>query len=108
MSRKRRAVESLEQLAAADSPSSKRARVEDDVDETSASNGVPSNGHLMSPRDGDDTGTPDILGADRAEHEEMMEAGAASPNDEDFEDDDNHPAASIRQQAPTEGYDDFY
>ena len=111
MSRKRRAVEPLEQLAAADSPSSKRVRIEDAVDETSASNGAPTNGHLMSPREEEDSATPDILGADRAEHEEMMEAGAASPIAEDFEvdeEDDEKPAATIRQHAPTEGYDDLY
>jgi U4/U6.U5 tri-snRNP-associated protein 2 len=62
----------------------------------------------MSPGNGEDGDTPDILGADRAEHEELLEAGVASPNDEDVDDDEDHETTLTRQQAPAEGYDDLY
>ncbi|KAK4982132.1 Ubiquitin carboxyl-terminal hydrolase 10 [Elasticomyces elasticus] len=100
---KRHAEELLEHVVAADSPASKRARLEE-VQRSAPTNGF-TNGHDAT-ADGSDASTPDVLAAADARHEELEEAGAL---DEDVAD-DSQPAiaAPTRQTAPTEGYDDLY
>lgn len=112
---KRRAVESLEEVSAIDSPASKKVRVEDALDEdlgevrARRTNGNGTNGHLMEPRkfDGEQD---DILGADREIHEEMREVGLAAPLDngeDDIDEEDERPVAK-KQAAPAAGYGDLY
>lgn len=110
MLKKRRAAETLEEVVAADSPSSKRARVDDVLESLPVRNNVSRNGALLSPRET----TPDILGADKAEHEEMVEAGVADLLDEDGlgpEDDEEDELSAIarsKPSGPAAGYDDLY
>jgi U4/U6.U5 tri-snRNP-associated protein 2 len=109
---KRPAAESLDDTIAADSPSSKRARVDDALESLPHRNNIPRNGHVLSPRDD----TPDILGADLAQHEEMFEAGAADfldedglgPEDEELEDDEESAVTRLKPSGPVAGYDDLY
>jgi U4/U6.U5 tri-snRNP-associated protein 2 len=98
---KRRSNEPLEDIARTDSPSSKRARMEEE--DAEIANGDTPNGHADK-----DSDVPDILGADREEHEELVESGAVDLLDEDKLEDEDVPTASIRQSAPAEGYDDLY
>jgi U4/U6.U5 tri-snRNP-associated protein 2 len=106
MPQKRRATEALEETVGADSPASKKARVEDgdeDQDEAQAGfgNGNGANGHhLMSPRR-EDRERLDIDGGDEAVHAELEEAGA-TPDAEDAV------TAAWKQAAPADGYDDLY
>ncbi|KAF2665936.1 cysteine proteinase [Microthyrium microscopicum] len=91
---KRPAVDNLEEVAAAPSPAAKRPRVDN-------GNTAPSTS----------TGTPDILGADMEEHEELVEAGVADllDGDDGLEDEDeDEPIQLPRQTAPVEGYQDLY
>ncbi|KAF1815484.1 U4/U6.U5 tri-snRNP-associated protein 2 [Eremomyces bilateralis CBS 781.70] len=98
---KRRAAEPLEAVAHADSPASKKSKVDDVPDESElVENDAPTNGHLMNPRT-QDAEKLDILGAAEQEHEELEETGFDS-EEEDMQ------AAPKRQTAPTEGYDDLY
>jgi U4/U6.U5 tri-snRNP-associated protein 2 len=97
MPKKRRSDEPLDDLAKTHSPLPKRARV---GSRNANFNGDGLNGHV------DDV--PDILGADREEHEEMVEAGAVDLMEEDKLEDDEAPVAFVRQSAPAEGYDDLY
>jgi len=104
---KRQASESLEELIAADSPASKRARV-DEAEDSEPVNGNPaSNGHLMSPRP-EDREKLDILGAAEEEHTELEEAGATPEVALDEDEEESAVAAPQRQQAPVEGYTDLY
>ncbi|KAI9809897.1 MAG: hypothetical protein M1825_000330 [Sarcosagium campestre] len=113
---KRSAGELLEEVVAADSPASKRARVEDeDPPQRSLPDRHRSNGHSLLERDlsnGDD-----VLAAADLEHEEIEEAEVSRPasgslddNDNDNDDDDERSAltAPARQTAPIEGYKDLY
>jgi U4/U6.U5 tri-snRNP-associated protein 2 len=98
---KRRAETALEDISHIDSPSSKRSRVEDD-DEYA-------NGNTNGPLSSAASSVPDILGADRAEHEELVETGAVDLLEEDgMLDEDDEPIGPTRQSAPTAGYDDLY
>jgi U4/U6.U5 tri-snRNP-associated protein 2 len=110
---KRPATDSLDDFIATDSPSSKRARVDDELESFPVRNRITQNGHLIPRSDG----TPDILGADRAEHEEMVEAGATDildedklrPGDEEYDVNDEESAlATVKQSGPDKGYDDLY
>ncbi|KAF2092776.1 cysteine proteinase [Rhizodiscina lignyota] len=104
---KRRAEEPLEDVAATDSPASKRVHIEDAADEAVIDNATPPpNGHLMAPRQ-EDAEKMDILGAAEVQHEELEEAGA-TPDAEDEDEDEPYRAAPTRQKAPTEGYADLY
>lgn len=104
---KRQASESLEELIAADSPASKRARVDDEAEDSEPVNGNSvSNGYLMSPRP-EDREKLDILGAAEEEHTELEEAGATLEVALD-EDEESAVTAPQRQQAPVEGYTDLY
>ena len=97
MPKKRRSDEPLDDLAKTHSPLPKRARV--------GSRNANVNGDGLNGRVDD---VPDILGADREEHEEMVEAGAVDLMEEDKLEDDEAPVAFVRQSAPAEGYDDLY
>jgi U4/U6.U5 tri-snRNP-associated protein 2 len=88
---KRRAADDLEDIESVTSPSSKRARFSEEA--------------------------PDILGADRAEHEELLETGTVDiiegereEGEEDEYDDDEEEAipTTSRQKAPIEGHQDIY
>ena len=105
---KRQASESLEELIAADSPASKRARVDDEAEDSEPVNGnSASNGYLMSPRP-DDREKLDILGAAEEEHAELEEAGAIREVALDEDEEESAVTAPQRQQAPVEGYTDLY
>jgi U4/U6.U5 tri-snRNP-associated protein 2 len=100
MAKKRPAQSLLEEVSQLPNPSPKRARIEDET----------LNGH-SSTSVVDSEEIPDILGADKEEHEEMVEAGAVDLLEEDGEledDDDAQLVVSTRQHAPTEGYTDLY
>ena len=104
---KRQASESLEELIAADSPASKRARVDEAEDSEPVNGNFASNGHLMSPRP-EDREKLDILGAAEEEHTELEEAGATPKVALDEDEEESAVAAPQRQQAPVEGYTDLY
>jgi len=104
---KRQASESLEELIAADSPASKRARVDEAEDSEPVNGNSASNGHLMSPRP-EDREKLDILGAAEEEHAELEEAGATPEAALDEDEEESAVAAPQRQQAPVEGYTDLY
>lgn len=104
---KRQASESLEELIAADSPASKRARVDEAEDSEPVNGNSASNGHLMSPRP-EDRERLDILGAAEEEHAELEEAGATPKVALDEDEEESAVAAPQRQQAPVEGYTDLY
>ncbi|OCK98689.1 U4/U6.U5 tri-snRNP-associated protein 2 [Cenococcum geophilum 1.58] len=104
---KRQASESLEELIAADSPASKRARVDEAEDSEPVNGNSASNGHLMSPRP-EDREKLDILGAAEEEHAELEEAGATPEVALDEDEEESAVAAPQRQQAPVEGYTDLY
>jgi U4/U6.U5 tri-snRNP-associated protein 2 len=99
---KRRADTALEETSYADSPSSKRSRVEDDDEYM--------NGNANGPLSSTASSAPDILGADKAEHEELVETGAVDLLEEDgmLDDEEDEPVGTTRQSAPTAGYDDLY
>jgi U4/U6.U5 tri-snRNP-associated protein 2 len=99
---KRPALEPLEDIFDAPSPS-KRARVDDEEMGSPEPNNMLTNGHLMHMRRQDEDKV-DILGADAEEHAELEEAGALD------DEDDNEPAiaAPKRQTAPEVGYTDLY
>lgn len=99
---KRQALEPLEDTLDAPSPAPKRARIDDEVESPDPVNGATNNGRLMSPR-AQDRDKLDILGADKEEHDELIEAGA------DIDDEDES-AVGIpkRQTAPDQGYEDLY
>lgn len=75
------------------------------MDDDDSSNGD-ANGNFSSAV----SSVPDILGADKAEHEELVETGAVDMLEEDglIDDDDEPVVTSMRQSAPTAGYDDLY
>ncbi|KAK8180283.1 hypothetical protein HDK77DRAFT_101992 [Phyllosticta capitalensis] len=91
----KRHAETLDDTIAADSPASKRARVDEEAEST------PENG-LPIRQNGNQEEKLDIVGAAEEIHEELEEAGAL--------DDDDEPAVTTtaRQTAPTEGYNDLY
>ncbi|KAK8202915.1 hypothetical protein IWZ01DRAFT_515784 [Phyllosticta capitalensis] len=91
----KRHAEALDDTIAADSPASKRARVDEEAEST------PENG-LPIRQNGNQEEKLDIVGAAEEIHEELEEAGAL--------DDDDEPAVTTtaRQTAPTEGYNDLY
>jgi U4/U6.U5 tri-snRNP-associated protein 2 len=103
---KRRAEDTLDDAISVDSPASKKARVEDDVDEGDQPNGTNGHHRLMEPRPADRE-RPDLLGGDQALHEELEEAGADIEEGQDDDDEVVH-IPSSRQKAPAEGYDDLY
>ncbi|KAF2810432.1 cysteine proteinase [Mytilinidion resinicola] len=104
---KRRAADSLEDFTAADSPASKRARVDDEANDLVPTNGAASNGYMMPlrPQDRDKI---DILGAADVEHAELEEAGATPTAAMDGDEEEAALTAPIRQEAPEEGYTDLY
>lgn len=98
---KRAASESLEDSAFVQSPAFKRARVEDEHDNT-VTNGV-SNGY------GDGTTQRDTIGAAEELDEELREAGATGDlADEEDEEVEQGEEARPKKAAPVEGYDDLY
>ena len=109
---KRSADESLEDVIAHDSPASKKARVED-VDEfraeTNGFSALPAAGTQVAgeERDAGDRNANDIPITAVQEGKELKEA--ASPGDEaDNVNEQSAYSATVRQQAPTEGYSDLY
>ncbi|KAI4171305.1 MAG: hypothetical protein LQ343_004382 [Gyalolechia ehrenbergii] len=112
---KRQAEESLEDLAARDSPFSKKVRVADSSDAEDQRNGfgLPAapklvNGHRIEndARDGNS-----ILAAADQEEEALEEAAQSPqvPQVDDREDEERSAYSAIsRQTAPTEGYSDLY
>ena len=105
---KRQAEAPLEDTTAADSPASKKARLEKAVEELvppPVNGKLATNGHAVID-DGADT--PDIADAANERHAELEEAGVHE--DQEPEEDEDEPVASgpIRQDAPAEGYTDLY
>lgn len=106
---KRQAEESLEDVVAADSPASKKARVDDVPDfhrQTNGSSHVLGRSVLVDgeQREEDERNGDDILAAADQGEEELEEA-AGEPVDEAEQ---SAYSATSRQQAPTEGYSDLY
>lgn len=106
---KRQAEETLENVLAADSPASKKARVDDVPDlhrQTNGSSHVPVRSVLVdgAQREKDERNGNDILAAADQEEEELEEA-AGEPVDQDEK---SAYSVTSRQQAPTEGYSDLY
>ncbi|KAL9063298.1 MAG: hypothetical protein Q9161_009534 [Pseudevernia consocians] len=106
---KRQAEETLENVLAADSPASKKARVDDAPDlrrQTNGSSHVPVRSVLVDgeQREEDERNGNDILAAADQEEEELEEA-AGEPVDQDEK---SAYSVTSRQQAPTEGYSDLY
>ena len=105
---KRHAEDSLEDILA-DSPASKKIRVNDVPDlhrQTNGSSHIPGRSVLVNgeQREEDERNGNDILAAADQEEEESEEA-AAEPVDQD---DKSAYSVTSRQQAPTEGYSDLY
>lgn len=102
---KRPAEESLDDLAALDSPASKKSKIHGHPPKTvGQTNGAVSvNGHT---RDIDERNGNDILAAADQEEEELEEASL--PVVDDIADEQSAYSATSRQQAPTEGYSDLY
>ena len=106
---KRQAEDSLEDALAADSPASKKARVDHFSGLHSRTNG---SGHLLGrsvlvdgeQREEDERNGNDILAAADEIAEELEEA-AVDPVDQDEK---SAYSVSSRQQAPTEGFSDLY
>ena len=103
---KRQAEDSLDDMVAADSPASKKARVDNLQAQPSAQkNGISHvNGHA---REVDERRGEDILAAADQEEEELEEAAGLS-EEEPLEAQESAYSATTRQQAPTEGYNDLY
>jgi U4/U6.U5 tri-snRNP-associated protein 2 len=87
---KRKSVEPLEVEFARGSPASKKARVEDVSEETADTNGHSRDRDVL---------VPDAREDGKDEEGEEIESDV---------EDDRFPVASLRQTAPTEGYDDLY
>lgn len=112
---KRQADEPLEDLAAQDSPLSKKVRVDDtsDTEEQLNRKSLPAppklvNGHRI---ENDARNGNDILAAADQEEEELEEAAQSPriPQSDDGEDEEQSAYSTIsRQNAPTEGYSDLY
>ena len=102
---KRAAEEPLEQVAAADSPASKKVRFEEVPDEDLPPPPPP------PPEDEFDgiNGAPDVLDADEERHSELAEAGALDDEDnEEGDEEPDEPIISTRQREAAEGYQDLY
>ena len=106
---KRQAEESLEDVLAADSPASKKVRVDDFPDlhrHTNGSSRLPGRSILKNgeQREEDERNGNDVLAAADQEEEELEEGA-----DEIVEQDEKSAySVASRQQAPTEGYSDLY
>ena len=102
--KKRAAEEPLEQTAAADSPASKKVRIQDVADEDLP---PPPPLEELEATNGDEpsNASPDIIDADAAQHSELVEAGAL---DEEEDEEEDEPVASSRQREAAEGYQDLY
>ena len=102
---KRPAEEALEEVQSADSPASKKAKVDglpgQNLQHKNGTSHV--NGHA---REMDERQGQDILAAADQEEEEMEEAAGLS--DEEPENEASAYSRTTRQQAPTEGYNDLY
>lgn len=96
---KRKSEEPHDGALAFESPTSKKARVDDVPDDHSDRNGLqPVNGEQRTYGRGDETERPASI---------LEEAGEEESGWEE-EEDDNGPIAPLRQNAPTEGYGDLY
>lgn len=104
---KRRAQEPLEDNTAAESPASKKARLQSAAQHSISPPPPPAPRALGEPTIAnghpETNETPDILNADREQHVELEEADAL-----DDEDDLQENAASWRQKEAVEGYQDLY
>ena len=105
---KRQAEESLEEVLAADSPASKKARVNDvpGLRHTNGSSHVIGRSVLVNgeQREKDERTGNDILAAADQIGEELEEAAG----ERDDQDETSAFSVTSRQQAPTEGYSDLY
>ena len=106
---KRQAEESLEEVLAANSPASKKARVDNLTHLRSQTNGSshPSRGSVLvdeEQRQRDGRNGDDVLAA--VDHEEAeLEESAGEPVDQDEK---SAYSVTSRQQAPTDGFSDLY
>ena len=109
---KRPADQPLEDLTAANSPASKKPRVDYDSEHheslkgfsTSALAPALANGHQ---REEDERNGNDILAAADVEEEELEEAASIASSQE-LQDEQSAYSAALRQAAPLEGYTDLY
>lgn len=102
---KRPAEESLEDLAALDSPASKKPKTQrvSPVPVGQTNGAVPVNGHDYNT---DERNGDEILAAAHQEEEELGEASSLLVDE--IEAEQSAYSATSRQQAPTEGYSDLY
>ena len=99
---KRAAEESLEEVAAFDSPASKKTKM-DSLVSTKGNVSVAPNGHA---REEDERNGADILAAADQEREEMEEAILPEDDEEGME--ESAYTSVSRQEAPLDGYTDLY
>ncbi|KAI9795354.1 MAG: ubiquitin-specific protease ubp10, partial [Piccolia ochrophora] len=104
---KRPAAEPLETVVAADSPASKRARVDDAPAGTQATPSPPRRANGHDTFENDARNGNDILAAADQEEEELQEAEQA-PSSPAVDEDQPVLTATRRQTAPAEGYNDLY
>ena len=107
---KRQAEEPLEELDEANSPASKKARVEKETHSSIHTNGFASNSNASFKgvlQEINEHNGLDILGAAEFEEEELQEA-TRTPASADENEDQSALSAPSRQKAPLEGYTDLY
>ena len=103
---KRKSEEPLENIAALSSPASKKSRVEDIPEDDSYPNGLR---HLDSEqRDHNERNGNNLLAAADEEQVELEEVGVDTPESGSKGEEDRGLLVPLRQNAPTEGYNDLY
>ena len=106
---KRQAEESLENVLAADSPASKKARVDDLPDIHPKTNG---SSHLLARSvlvDGQEREKAEMNGKDNLEAAEQVEEDSEEAGSEPVDHDEKSAySVTSRQHAPTEGFSDLY
>lgn len=106
---KRQAELPLEADAALSSPASKKARVEDDLEENDPRNGaIPAQRASGQDLEQHDRTGQGVLGASDREGEALNEAAQDDVESSDIDDDRPAIAAPKRQSEPMEGYSDLY
>ncbi len=107
---KRQAEEALEEVGVANSPASKKARIENEAESPARPNGVTSRSNApfhSLVREINERNGIDILGAAELEEEEL-EGATQTPASLDLDEDRSALSAPSRQNAPLEGYTDLY
>jgi U4/U6.U5 tri-snRNP-associated protein 2 len=103
---KRKSEEPLENIAPLSSPASKKVRVEDIPEDDQSTNGLryPD----LEQRDHDKRNGNDILAPADQQEKDLEEGGVDTPESGSEDEEDRGPVAPLRQDAPTEGFNDLY